>query len=366
MQIYDYKVQLEKLKKNLNIVESKFVQLPQQIEELEKKQQDPSCWSDAKVAAEISKELKVLTDKQNAYMQVVRLIDDFEAGITLMQESADYIQEKELDEMYMLAEASLQKVWIDSLLSNEYDIGPAIIMLHSGAGGEESQDWAEMLSRMYTRYAERQGYRVSLLDTTPGEGAGIKSATYLIDGAFAYGYLKNEKGVHRLVRLSPFDANNRRHTSFASLEVYPFVENQTSSIKINPDEIKIDTFRSSGAGGQHVNKTESAIRITHLPTGIVVTCQNERSQIQNREMAMKLLASKLMERELAEKEKERLEKLSQNKKIEWGSQIRSYVLHPYSLAKDHRTGYETGNVQSVLDGDIQPFINEYLKVTNNE
>lgn len=366
MQIYDYKQLLQKNKEQFNIIKHKLESLSRDIEKLETQQQDPKVWEDIHLSAEINKKLKLLISKREKMDAVNSLLSDLEVGIELREESPEDYSESELDSIINQLEKHLSEMWIETLLSGEFDEGSAVISLHSGAGGEEAQDWAEMLSRMYVRYAESMGYKCTLLDTTPGDGAGIKSQTYLIDGNFAYGYLKTEKGVHRLVRLSPFDANNRRHTSFASLEVAPFVENASEEIKINPNDIKIDTYRSSGAGGQHVNKTESAIRITHLPTGIVVTCQNERSQIQNREMAMKLLASKLMEKELEAKEKERLAKLAENKKIEWGSQIRSYVLHPYSLAKDHRTGFETANVQSVLDGNIQEFINQYLKEMSNE
>ena len=235
--------------------------------------------------------------------------------------------------------------------------------LHSGAGGTEAQDWTEMLFRMYSMYAEKRGYDINVLDELPGDEAGIKSITFLVSGENAYGYLKCEKGVHRLVRISPFDAGARRHTSFASVEVMPEIDS-SPEIEIKPEDLKVDTFRSSGAGGQHINKTESAIRITHIPTGIVVSCQTERSQIQNRETAMKMLYSKLVERQ----EEEEMQKLSEIKgeikKIEWGSQIRSYVFCPYTLVKDHRTGYETSNIQDVMNGNIQPFINDYLIKSN--
>lgn len=366
MQIYDFKQKHKELLKKLSIVETKLSGISDEIRLLEAEQQNSAVWADLERMADISRKLKFLQDKLAAFKRAKSLIDDFAVMIEFAEQDSSEYGEVELSAAVSAAEGELQSLWIETLLSGEYDSGSAVISLHSGAGGEEAQDWASMLSRMYTRYADSCGHKVTLLETTIGDGAGVKSQTFLIEGAYAYGYLKTEKGVHRLVRLSPFDANNRRHTSFASLEVAPFIGKQTDQIKINPSEIKVDTFRSSGAGGQHVNKTESAIRITHIPTGIVVTCQNERSQIQNREMAMKILASKLMERELARQEQERLEKLAQNKKIEWGSQIRSYVLHPYSLVKDHRTGFETGNTTAVLDGDIQPFINEFLRMTNNE
>lgn len=253
-----------------------------------------------------------------------------------------------------------EELFIKSLLAGKYDDNNAILTIHAGAGGTEAQDWAEMLFRMYTRFCERENFDIKTLDYQEGDGAGIKSVSFLVSGEKAYGYLKAEKGVHRLVRISPFDANARRHTSFASLDVMPEIS-QDTEIEIKPDELKVDTFRSSGAGGQHVNKTESAIRITHLPTGIVVACQNERSQIQNREMAMNMLKSKL----IALKEEEMQNNISEIKgdlkKIEWGSQIRSYVFCPYTLVKDHRTNFENSNVDAVMDGAIKPFILDYLK-----
>jgi peptide chain release factor 2 len=252
------------------------------------------------------------------------------------------------------------EVRLKALLRGPYDSSNAILSLHAGAGGTEAQDWVEMLYRMYTRWCERHRYTVRLLDLLPGEEAGIKSVTFEAEGLNAYGYLKAEKGVHRLVRISPFDASARRHTSFASLDVMPDLEDDDADIEILPDDIRVDTYRSSGAGGQHVNKTESAIRITHLATGIVVQCQNERSQIQNRETAFRMLRAKLLERRESERMQEVAEIKGEMKKIEWGSQIRSYVFHPYSLVKDHRTNVETGNVMAVMDGEIDMFINAYL------
>lgn len=249
---------------------------------------------------------------------------------------------------------------MQTLLRGKYDSCDAIITLHSGAGGTEACDWTEMLYRMYICYAEKKGYTLTEYDRLAGDEAGIKSVTFKIAGDNAYGYLKAEKGVHRLVRISPFDSNARRHTSFSSVEVMPEIED-SGEIVIRPEELKVDTFRSSGAGGQHVNKTESAIRITHLPTGIIVACQNERSQVQNRERAMKMLMSKLIERRESERMEEAASIKGEIKKIEWGSQIRSYVFCPYTMVKDHRTGCETGNVQAVMDGDIDAFIIDYLK-----
>lgn len=260
-------------------------------------------------------------------------------------------------------QSKIEEVKIQTLLKGKYDNNNAIVNIHAGAGGTEAQDWADMLTRMYMMYANKEGFDFKILDILPGDDAGIKNITFLISGENAYGFLKAEKGVHRLVRISPFDANSRRHTSFASVEVMPEIE-EAPEIQIRPEDLKVDTYRSSGAGGQHVNKTESAIRITHVPTGIVVSCQTERSQIQNRETAMKMLYSKLVEKQEAE-EMEKLANIKgEIKKIEWGSQIRSYVFCPYTLVKDHRTGYETSNVQAVMDGDIQPFINDYLRKTS--
>lgn len=258
-------------------------------------------------------------------------------------------------------EADLEKRSFAAMLSGPYDHDNAILAIHAGAGGTDSQDWAEMLQRMYLRWAEEQGFSTEILDTTAGEEAGIKSATISVDGRYAFGYLRSEKGVHRLVRLSPFDSAHRRHTSFALIEVLPQVSMDEADVEINPSDIKMDVFRSSGAGGQNVQKNATAVRITHIPSGIVVTCQNERSQTQNREFAMKILRARLLELRQAEREEERAILRGEYTKAEWGSQIRSYVLHPYQMVKDHRTNHEAGNAQSVLDGDLQGFMEAYLK-----
>lgn len=257
-------------------------------------------------------------------------------------------------------EKTVEEMRLATLLRGKYDKLNALLSLHAGAGGTEACDWTEMLYRMYICYAEKNGFSITELDRLDGDEAGIKSVSFKIEGENAYGYLKAEKGVHRLVRISPFDANKRRHTSFASIEVMPEIEDE-EEIKVNSEDLRIDTFRSSGAGGQHINKTDSAIRITHIPTGIVVACQNERSQTQNREMAMRMLISKLIEKREAERMERDQDIKGEIKKIEWGSQIRSYVFCPYTLVKDHRTGFETGDVESVMDGNIQGFINDYLK-----
>ena len=262
----------------------------------------------------------------------------------------------ELSEIDKLTE----ELRLQTLLNGKYDGNDAIMSLHSGAGGTEAQDWVSMLYRMYTRYAERNGYKVTVIDSLAGDDAGLKSVTFTVEGENAYGYLKSEKGVHRLVRISPFDSQSRRQTSFASVEVMPKIDD-SAEIVIRPEELKIDTYRSGGAGGQHVNKTDSAVRITHIPTGIVVQCQNERSQIQNREQAMEMLRGKLAERQEQEQQEHEAELKGEVKKIEWGSQIRSYVFCPYTMVKDHRTGCETGNITAVMDGDLDDFIFEWLK-----
>ncbi len=289
--------------------------------------------------------------------------------LTVLVEMADEEEDlsvlSEVKEGVVSLTKRLEQMKLETLLSGPYDKNNAILTLHAGAGGTEAQDWAEMLFRMYVRWAERRGFQTETLDYLAGEEAGIKSVTFLISGLNAYGYAKAEKGVHRLVRISPFDASGRRHTSFASLEVMPELDDDVK-IDINPEDLKVDTYRASGAGGQHINKTDSAIRITHLPTGIVVSCQNERSQHKNRDIAMKMLMAKLME--LKEQEnKEKIEDLKGDlKEIAWGSQIRSYVFHPYNLVKDHRTGFEMGNIGAVMDGDLDGFINAYLKASLNQ
>ncbi|MBQ6692101.1 MAG: peptide chain release factor 2, partial [Clostridia bacterium] len=256
--------------------------------------------------------------------------------------------------------AAVEALQLETLLKGPYDSSNAVLSLHAGAGGTEAQDWVSLLYRMYTRYCEQQGYTVKVIDLLDGEEAGIKSVTFEVDGDNAYGYLKAEKGVHRLVRISPFDSSGRRHTSFASLDVTPIFDDDSNDFEINPDDLRIDTYRSGGAGGQNVNKVSSAIRITHFPTGIVVQCQNERSQLQNKEMAMRILRGKLLELQERERMEQMAEIKGEMKRIEWGSQIRSYVFQPYTLVKDHRTGVENGNIQSVMDGALEPFIHAYL------
>jgi peptide chain release factor 2 len=305
-----------------------------------------------------------LTLLKNRVEMWTRLSSDAESLLGLLEmaeaESDDELQAEVREETSRLAR-EVDELEFETLLSGEYAENGAILAVHAGAGGTESQDWADMLLRMYIRWAEKHRFAVEVLDRSEGEEAGIKSATLEIRGPYVYGHLRAERGVHRLVRLSPYDAAHRRHTSFALVEVLPEIEQDEEGIIVNPDELRVDTYRSQGAGGQHVNKTDSAVRITHLPTGIVVTCQNERSQMQNREVAMRILTGKLLERRLEEREAEQARLKGEHVEAGWGNQIRSYVLHPYNMVKDHRTGVETSNTTAVLDGDIDGFIESYLR-----
>jgi peptide chain release factor 2 len=320
----------------------------------------PDFWNDQEAAQKIIAEANAVKSVVEQFQTLWSEYEDAQAMAELVEEEEDESMAQELAQSLRSLADKLKNFELQLLLNQPYDKCNAILELHPGAGGTESQDWAEMLLRMYRRWAEKRNYKVEVLDFLPGDEAGIKSVTLLIKGYNAYGYLKAEKGVHRLVRISPFDASGRRHTSFVSCSVMPEIEND-AEIEIRPDELKIDTYRSSGAGGQHINTTDSAVRITHLPTGIVVTCQSERSQIQNRERAMKILRSKLYERKIEEQMKELAELRGEQQEIGWGSQIRSYVFHPYSMVKDHRTQEETGNVDAVMDGEIDPFIDAYLR-----
>jgi len=321
---------------------------------------EPTFWDDQQKAQTIISEANGLKDLVHEFHDLQDTYDNLELTYELVKEENDGELQAELEQELKDLTTRLNEYELQLLLSEPYDKNNAILELHPGAGGTESQDWGSMLLRMYTRWAEKKGFKVETLDYLPGEEAGIKSVTLLIKGHNAYGYLKAEKGVHRLVRISPFDASGRRHTSFVSCEVMPEF-NEEVNIDIRTEDLKIDTYRSSGAGGQHVNTTDSAVRITHLPTGVVVTCQSERSQIKNREKAMNMLKAKLYQRKIEEQEKELAEIRGEQKEIGWGSQIRSYVFHPYSLVKDHRTNTESGNVQAVMDGEIDQFIDAYLR-----
>ncbi|MBE6764533.1 MAG: peptide chain release factor 2 [Ruminococcaceae bacterium] len=349
------KPQLDELFEALAIESAK-----KEIEKLEAQSGEAGFWDDMQKSQEVLKKLSGLKSRVASYEKLCSSFDDAmtlsemgneEEDLSLFEESAEAVEQ---------FAAKLDEMTLSTLLTGEYDANNAILTFHAGAGGTEAQDWAEMLLRMYTKWAESHGYKLKTLDYLDGDEAGLKSASILIEGENAYGYLKCESGVHRLVRVSPFDSSGRRHTSFASLEVMPEISDDIE-IEIRPEDIKVDTYRSSGAGGQHVNTTDSAVRITHIPTGIVTACQNERSQFQNKDVAMKMLKSKLLEI----KERENLERIEDikgaQKEIAWGSQIRSYVFMPYTMAKDHRTGFEVGNIQAVMDGELDGFINAYLK-----
>ena len=333
--------------------------LETRVRELERSMHNPTFWDDTGEAQRISKEKSLLEKKIIGCKEAERSLEDLDVLIELSAEEGDQTLFSDIKEGIKTLRHKLEQIEIETLLSGDMDINNAIVSIHPGAGGTESQDWAQMLMRLYTRWAERHGYRIEILDYQPGDEAGIKDVTFSVIGDYGYGYLKAESGVHRLVRISPFDANKRRHTSFSSVFVYPEIEDDLT-VEISDDDLRIDTYRASGAGGQHVNKTSSAVRITHIPTGIVVQCQNERSQHKNKATAMKILRAKLYEVKRLEQEK-RMEGFAADKKdIAWGSQIRSYVLQPYQMVKDHRTETETGNVNAVLDGDIDMFIESYL------
>lgn len=334
-----------------------------EIKILEKKSLDPHFWNDIENSNKVLKKISFLKNKQQKYYKLLSLYDDTKVLIDLASEENEESLLKEIQNNINLIQTDIENQRLETLLNGEYDSKNAILTFHAGAGGTEAQDWVEMLYRMYCRWGERHNFKVKTLDYLDGEEAGLKSVSILVEGENAYGYLKSETGVHRLVRISPFDSSGRRHTSFASIEVMPEIDDDFD-VEISSDDIKMDVFRASGAGGQHVNKTSSAVRLTHIPTGIVVSCQNERSQHQNREVALKMLKSKLVEI----KEREHLEKIEDikgiQKDIAWGSQIRSYIFMPYTLVKDHRTNFEVGNVNAVMDGEIDGFINAYLKYSN--
>ncbi len=360
----DYRLRLKSLSDTL--AEAKYAldidNLGPKLEELKAEQEKPEVWGDLEKSKKIGREISSIEGKISSYEKGEKAIEEALTFVDLIEEADDESLIPELEGMIKTAEDDIENMRIRALLKGKYDANNAILNLHAGAGGTEACDWTQMLYRMYTRYCEKQGFKVTELDLENGDEAGIKSVSFKVEGENAYGFLKAEKGVHRLVRISPFDSNKRRHTSFASLEVMPEVDDD-AEVVIRDEDIRIDVYRSSGAGGQKVNKTETAIRITHFPTGIVVTCQNERSQLQNKEMAFQYLRAKLLERQIAEREAADAELKGEIKKIEWGSQIRSYVFCPYTLVKDHRTGYENTNIQAVMDGDIQGFIIDYLKKT---
>ena len=353
--ITEYKNRIDDLSKTLKVDE-----LNSELAGLESKMNDPAFWNDkdesSKTSARVSQIKKTLAD----YNEVNQELNDLNDLIEIYKEETVEEYESEIKNAVKSISKQLDTLEISVLLSDKYDNSNAIITIHPGAGGTEAQDWAQMLYRMYARWAQANDFKFEELDYLDGDEAGLKSVTFLVSGPFAYGYLKSENGVHRLVRISPFDAGGRRHTSFASVEVLPEIDDNTD-VEIKPEDIKMDVFRASGAGGQHINKTSSAVRLTHIPTGIVVSCQTQRSQFQNKDYAMKMLKSKL----IAIKEKENLATIDDLKGVQmdiaWGSQIRSYVFCPYTMVKDHRTNYEVGNVEAVMDGDIDEFIFAYLK-----
>ena len=364
---------LEDLKPILNDLGEKLDQMrisleipakEEKIAELEYKMSEPSFWDDAAAAQKLNQELAALKGGVDTYRDLMAKYEDAETLYEMGIEESDPSMEADIRAELTLIAEGLETLQLEVLLSGEYDANDAILTLHAGAGGTEAQDWTQMLLRMYGRWAERHGFTVDTADLQPGDEAGVKSATLFIKGHNAYGFLKSEKGVHRLVRISPFDSQARRHTSFSACDVMPEIDDAVE-VPINMDDVRVDYYRASGAGGQHINKTSSAVRMTHEPTGIVVQCQNERSQLQNKEQCMKMLRAKLFELEQEKKEEEIAKLEGVQQKIEWGSQIRSYVFQPYTMVKDVRTNAETGNVQAVMDGDIDPFIRAYLNAKAN-
>ena len=350
--------QINELKKAIS-----FDEMQEELKALEQETSKEGFWNNSEISSKVSSKIAELKKRTSNYKEAENNAKTIKEMLLLLKEDDDIELLKEIKNAIKELNKKIEELEIQTLFSEKYDKNNAIVTIHPGAGGTEAMDWAEMLYRMYTRWAENIGFEIEELDYLAGDEAGIKSVTFSVSGEYAYGYLKSEHGVHRLVRISPFDAGGRRHTSFASIEVLPEIDD-IENIYINPDDIKMDVFRSSGAGGQHINKTSSAVRLTHIPTGIVVSCQTQRSQFQNRDTAMKMLMSKLINL----KEKEHKETIDDLKGVQmdiaWGSQIRSYVFCPYTMVKDHRTNYEVGNVQKVMDGDINGFIFSYLKLTS--
>lgn len=363
VELEQYRADLTELKEKLKEAgEGLHIDLiEQELRELKEEMAAPGFWDNLERSTVVNKKIALLESKLNHYNALQRDADDLEVMLDLAEEADDRDSAEEAAAMLAKFRENVDILALETLMRGDYDHCNAVLSLHAGAGGTEAQDWTQILFRMYTRYCENKGFKVKLLDYLDGDEAGTKSATFEVDGENAYGFLRGEKGVHRLVRISPFDSNARRHTSFSSLDVAPLIEDD-SEIVINMDEVRVDTYRASGAGGQHINKTDSAVRMTHMPTGIVVSCQNERSQAQNKEMCLKMLKSKLIELKEREKEEKMADIKGEMKKIEWGSQIRSYVFQPYTMVKDHRTGFESGNIEDVINGNIDGFITAYLKM----
>ncbi|GAB6071700.1 peptide chain release factor 2 [Venenivibrio stagnispumantis] len=360
MLLEDIKLKIENINEKFNLIKEilKPEKLQEELKKLDEEMGNPDFWNDTKKAKEISAKRTMVAEQLQEINSLIKKVEDINELLQLIEEEPELMDEfsNQLSEV----EKEIEKFELNSLLSGEFDSKNAILTLQAGSGGVEACDWTQMLMRMYLRWAEKKGFDIEIIDYQPDDVAGVKSTTILIKGLYAYGYLKGEQGVHRLVRISPFDANKRRHTSFAAVSVIPEID-EDINIEIKEEDLRIDTYRASGAGGQHVNKTDSAVRITHIPTGIVVACQSERSQLQNKLKAMQMLKAKLYQLEL-QKQKEKQKELEGEKKdITWGSQIRSYVFQPYQLVKDLRTGYETGNIEAVMDGEIDEFINSYLK-----
>jgi peptide chain release factor 2 len=356
---YEVKVKIDELKEKFEDLKKVFnlEKKQQEVKNLDNIMAQPEFWNDLDKAQKVSKKAQNLKDEIEDFKKLESIFEDLDVAIELSEEDSTMMEQ--VDEILQVIEKKVDEFQLKMLLSGKYDHANAFLTIHPGAGGTESQDWASMLLRMYIRWAEKNGYEIETLDYQDGEEAGIKSATIKISGLYVYGKLKYEKGVHRLVRISPFDANGRRHTSFASVSVVPEIDDDIE-IEIRPEDLRIDTYRSGGAGGQHVNKTDSAVRITHIPTGIVVAVQSERSQHQNKANALKILKAKLYELEQQKKLEEKMKLMGEVKDISWGNQIRSYVLYPYTLVKDHRTNYETSNAEAVLDGEIDDFIEAEL------
>ena len=358
-----FEQEVRELEKKLDETASAFDvdAMRDELDQLHREMEQPDFWNNLERAQKVNQRIKTITDRTQGIADLRAQCEDAHTLIAMCDEEQDESLVPEIESEIQDLTQKIGALYLSTLLRGEYDANDCILSLHAGAGGTEAQDWTQMLYRMYTRYAERHGYQVRELDFLEGDEAGIKSVTFEVKGENAYGYLKAERGVHRLVRISPFDANARRHTSFASLDVAPIIEDD-GEIEIRPEDLRIDTYRASGAGGQHVNRTDSAVRITHLPTGVVVQCQNERSQVQNKETCFRMLRAKLAEL----KEKQRQEQMGdikgEQKKIEWGSQIRSYVFQPYTMVKDLRTGYEMGDVSAVMDGKLEGFVTAYLQM----